>query len=287
MSRDLFGEVGAILIEMGGPGSGHWGHRGRKGKRGGSAPSRGRGNLSPVDMGLEETYKAYRYLSGDPSGLGPMHAWRGVSSEEREKLEEDMVADIAAKAEVSENDVMMFAEVWKDIPEEGKDFALMRMQTAAGHEFTGEGVLPSDIVNSRLRAASLETTLPLNKQHAILRAMYDKTQEDLRGQGIERVELFRGIQLTSSVAGDWKSGDIVDMPQFPLTSWSVMPQTAGYFAEAFEHADTGVLVRTVVPASRVFSTARTGLGSLPEGEFVILGNVPGDTVEVLDVRLVG
>lgn len=40
MSRDLFAEVGAILTEMGGPGSGHWGHRGRKGKRGGSARSR-------------------------------------------------------------------------------------------------------------------------------------------------------------------------------------------------------------------------------------------------------
>lgn len=31
------------VVEMGGPGSGHWRHAGRKGKRGGSAPSKGRG----------------------------------------------------------------------------------------------------------------------------------------------------------------------------------------------------------------------------------------------------
>lgn len=32
-------------VEMGGPGSGHWGHAGRKGKRGGSAPSKGIGAI--------------------------------------------------------------------------------------------------------------------------------------------------------------------------------------------------------------------------------------------------
>lgn len=45
LSRDLFAEVGAILTEMGGPGSGHWGHKGRKGRKGGSISSRAGGPL--------------------------------------------------------------------------------------------------------------------------------------------------------------------------------------------------------------------------------------------------
>ena len=41
MKRDIFGELGEVLREMGGPGSGHHGHAGVKGQRGGSAPSSG------------------------------------------------------------------------------------------------------------------------------------------------------------------------------------------------------------------------------------------------------
>lgn len=40
MGWDIFKETREVLIEMGGPGSGHRGHAGRKGKRGGSAPSK-------------------------------------------------------------------------------------------------------------------------------------------------------------------------------------------------------------------------------------------------------
>jgi hypothetical protein len=52
----------------------------------------------------------------------------------------------------------------------------------------------------------------------------------------------------------------------PLSSWAYESLAAESFA-----GDNGVLMRAVVPASRILSTGTTGVGCLSEAEMVVLG----------------
>lgn len=61
MKWSIFSEVEGILVEMGGPGSGHHGHAGRKGKRGGSARSMGakRGVVGGLSISSFQDYSVF------------------------------------------------------------------------------------------------------------------------------------------------------------------------------------------------------------------------------------
>jgi hypothetical protein len=103
-----------------------------------------------------------------------------------------------------------------------------------------------------------------------LRAMYDKTQADLKKRGITHVTLFRGM-ARSDVDGDFGEGT-GSVQLRPLSSFSSSKATAADFAvHGGESGDMSVMMAVRVPASRILSTARTGLGCLTESEAVILG----------------
>jgi len=121
---------------------------------------------------------------------------------------------------------------------------------------------------------------------AMVRSQYNRTQADLKAAGITHVTVYRGMHVTGDTApwafGDdgkaMKAGDEVSAPKWrPISSWSGAATVANEFAYTDEmrtSGETGLVLKTTVPAELVFSTPRTGFGCLLEEEWVIMA-APG------------
>jgi hypothetical protein len=104
---------------------------------------------------------------------------------------------------------------------------------------------------------------------AVIRQQYADTQAYFEAKGIKEVTLYRGTDDPSLRAGEQ------EVVLRPLSSFSADRQVAYSFA-----SEEGGRVLTVkVPVSQIFSTPFTGIGCLPEQEFVILGKPTTADVE--------
>jgi hypothetical protein len=111
----------------------------------------------------------------------------------------------------------------------------------------------------------------VEKSEKLLKTMYKRTQEQLKAAGITHIEVYRGVGKGPELPSR-KTGARVTRRGNVLESWTVSRSVAEYFGP--------VIVRTVVPVERVLSTCRTGFGSLPEHEVVVIGGVD-DVVEII------
>lgn len=94
-----------------------------------------------------------------------------------------------------------------------------------------------------------------------LKAMYEQTQADLKNRGVTEITLYRGIDLNSTSM--FKPGEAIKLESNALESWSASPKVARSFGN--------LVIKAVVPADKILSTARTGFGCLNEAEFLIIG----------------
>ena len=149
------------------------------------------------------------------------------------------------------------------------------LQHAAQHEF---GLHDADTEH-------FTTTMKIHnlaeKHHAVLRhavrGMYDHTQQWLKEHNITHATLYRGVTTHPSSL----SHPVVDAHLQPLSSFTADAGVAHNFARLYlpnsddfgEHDDTeaGAVLAGSIPAHRIFSTVHTGLGTMREHEFVVLG----------------
>lgn len=135
-----------------------------------------------------------------------------------------------------------------------------------------------DVAKEGYKGPDKSPLMDSTKQKALLRSMYDKTQADLKEQGIKEVRLSRGVKLDTSPGN---VGDTVGLDTNSLESWTVSRSVSGSFASGFKEGQTGIVFEAVVPAERILSTPTTGFGCLTEGEVIVLGGVTGDTSEIV------
>jgi len=103
----------------------------------------------------------------------------------------------------------------------------------------------------------------------IAKAMYEETQKQLKEKGIKEVTVLRGAedygkQLSSCING----GKSIDLN--PLSSWTCDKFIAKEFCDDVDFG-RGIIMKTTVPASRIFSTGMSGVGTLGESEVVLIG----------------
>ena len=105
--------------------------------------------------------------------------------------------------------------------------------------------------------------------------MYADTQAWFRDKGVDRVTLFRGMILPADQVPDRDTVGVVrsDLKMNSLSAYSWQFGTARIFAGSDPHNENliGAVVATTVPASQVFSTPHTGIGSYDEAEAVVIG----------------
>jgi len=111
---------------------------------------------------------------------------------------------------------------------------------------------------------------------AMLDEMYAFTQEQLKEQGIGSVKLYRGFKSFGdaelSAFLDANHGKALEISGNAIESWTTNREVAENFGN--------YVFEVEVPASRVVSTGRTGMGVLHEYEYVISGGRPGDFARV-------
>lgn len=123
---------------------------------------------------------------------------------------------------------------------------------------------------------------------AVLRGMYDSTQEWFADKGYkpgDTVRLFRGVGSDASDRGGRAAvGDTKEYRSNVLESWSVNPEIARRFTGG-SSGKHGQVFSADVPIERILSNARTGFGCLNEWEFVVIGsNEPDEYRVVYDAR---
>lgn len=305
-------------VFKGGPGSGHHGHSGRPGKRGGSLPGAGGAptdigkrqydlgtGIAPGDVGLPgggdvEDHEANLFLDEvieDPLYISGGYGWENSTVHERTVAKSEIVRELSERTGLPEDDVNLFIKQWARSAND-TDMRSLSIQEAASDEF---GLELSDWQRGRIneieiikgsfasragaRRSSNFPLLPRDQERAILRSMYENTQDKLSKAGFkpnDTVLLFRGYSRLREGFPDVSRGDNVAYQGNVVESWSTSSSIASYFGGAALH-DIGLTVAMEVPVKNILGTARTGFGCLKEGEYVIFG-VPNQSVLITEVR---
>lgn len=105
---------------------------------------------------------------------------------------------------------------------------------------------------------------------AVMRQQYANTQAYFEAKGIKELTLHRGFDDPVIGVGEQ------EVVLRPLSSFSASNYVASRFAS--EEREGKVMI-IKVPVSQIFSTPFTGIGCLPEQEFVILGKPTTASVE--------
>lgn len=261
------------LIFKGGKGSGNFGHSGRSGLVGGSSTN-GIGRGTP---GSEESYeydsKSKKKISNHFNEFleseldGP--AWKGASDQERSEVKSNIVenlSQIGANPETVED--MLYA--WSNSSNDHNEKSLM-LQTAVSEEFD---IPLSDWQKKNIENYMNPAQYNINGEEyeSTVRSMYEHTQYALEEFGFGKndvIRVYRGI-LTDV---DLDEGGAYEWDGNAIESWSIDRNIAKQFSGNAGGSMRSYIITMEVPRSAIFSTARTGLGCLTEGEIVIFGSV--------------
>jgi len=169
----------------------------------------------------------------------------------------------------------------------------MVMQIAATYEFALTAA-PLALLQARTAPATWNAAQEMfaaqpNFWRALLRAMYELTQEDFEVAGVSEIGIWRGIRdvpRSGSPAwlsrGEWRRGRSLHLMMQPLSSFTSEEVIASGFAgkTSAKSKAMSIVLRATIPVGRVLSSGRTGFGLLREHEFVVLAT-PGNVQAIV------
>lgn len=219
------------------------------------------------------------------------HKWRYSTGQTRADTVRNATKELAEDSGVSEEVIGDMIVQWGETSNDG-DMRSLAIQQAASAEF---GVPMSEWqktsiqrVEERKAKASADVLAddkrftviaPQDQQRAVLRTMYNNTQQRLAAEGYkpdDKVILYRGFSPRNSSSDDsYSLGEHINYQGNAIESWSVSKTSA----DGFGHG--GITLAMEVPIRNIVSTARSGFGTLWEGEFVVMGSIEGQVVEVV------
>jgi hypothetical protein len=293
-------------IDLGGPGSGHHGHVGIPGHRGGSAP---KGSLK-ISLASEDLALSPGVLSGDsydarhqdrnsntlfemmadhpdnaPSSYGEFTyetAYGAVQAD----IQDYRAFELADEWDMDGELVVGTVAAWTAGPNNPNSYMVLN---AVSEKFDAPipDYLKENMEKAKSYTGGMKTysdmedrdvdVLPLSSQDAskLVDNMYKETQSYFKDQGITHVHLMRGVMpegLETTDKGSW-----TQIPKAPITSWTSSRTMANTFAEAYD----GHIMATDIPVERILSFPLTGIGSLSEGEFLVIGRKDYDLAEII------
>ena len=293
----------------GGAGSGNWGHAGRPGMVGGSGGKTGTGAAMSIASGRtaaqrqeearsrgmkklgvmgyieggKRNLQAQSFLDKDPKTGVVDERHMSLNLEERGELKNEIINNLADSTGVSHDDVNNFVGQWA-VSSNDTDMRSLAIQQDAAKEFDIElsdwqkGEI-GDAMASFIKDAR-NPLMPSDTQRALLRSMYDTTQQAFAKQGLgpnDTVRLYRGMLGVEEL--HTQLGDVIPYHGNAMESWTANIGTARAFG-VDASSPTGALLVADVPIKNIVSTSRTGSGCIIESEYTIFGTVPGSQVRI-------
>jgi len=215
-------------------------------------------------------------------GLSKGH--RSSSTDEQAVVKDEIIQELSDKTGLSYNRVNDFIHQWAETSNDDDLRSLYIQKDAA--DILGIELAPwqKARLEQRLAAGGAESRLlPASEQKQIIRAMYDRTQAQLRSAGVgDTVRLRRGMYLPKAMVADWEEGQIINRRGSVLESWSLDEDIAHNFAKSGVYSPSGprkdlrgFVLESDIPTNHIIGTARSGFGCLSEGEFVTIGSYEG------------
>jgi hypothetical protein len=186
----------------------------------------------------------------------------------RASVKRDIVADLRARmkkagVEADADQVATLLNQWA-ITSGDSDPESIALQIAVKEEFGLPDATLAHFSSSAKKEGYQSYEAKRERLRAFVRAQYEATQEWLAAHGIQYVTLVRGATYTVARTRE----GIEEFFFQAASSFSVDIPTAVRFAG---EPPEGVVHMIRVPAAEVLSTARTGIGCLPEREIVVVG----------------
>lgn len=286
----------------GGPGSGHFGHAGRPGEVGGSlpegaggggVPSEWRAGVAPGEPSPDVEMKAKHFLVDGLNNYYGKQISVDAKGDDyaRTQAKDELITALAERTGLSYETVNTIIEQWaetagdNDLPalglqaQAGETFGveirqslLERINTIKAERGLGTGKFDPETSWPELGTYEEQGVISVSQQRVFYQAMYEYTQERLISAGFElgdSIQLYRGVTFDAENVPDWKPGQTIEIAGNPLQSWSLERSKAMGFAS--REGDAGAILFMEVPIESIVSTPRTGVGCLPESEFVIMG----------------
>lgn len=322
-----------ILVKVkGGAGSGNYGHAGRPGIVGGSAKRSKPGaavtkpELRPLsgEGDAEEMGNDYFNAVVDDYGTPMGENWRAASDDERAAVKADIVTDLSERTGIPMAQVDAVIKQWAYTGNDS-DMRALSLQEAASEEL---GIPLSDWQSEKIAELSrppdtswiarqyphlteeqvaaeaakivaaherkAQTLLPRDQERALIRAMYDRTQEEFSKMGYgpdDSITLYRGVKYDFDMG--WSEWDRPPYEGNAMESWSISEGIANQFAGGkggdmqLDFDEHGYVLAADIPVRNIISTARTGFGCLTEGEIVAVGSMPKSTALVFSAFTAG
>jgi hypothetical protein len=157
------------------------------------------------------------------------------------------------------------------------------LQAIARDEFGLRHVVDAQLDRETRRSVELELRYNRSALADFLRTQYTMTQEVLRARGITglisyRAHIWSRDGKRPAWAAEDSAGQVVEVPQRPLASWSPDRQVIADWLAARQ--EPGVILAARHPAEDVVALPTTGMGSVGEKRWVLL---PGNRRAVVDV----
>lgn len=217
----------------------------------------------------------------NPRALGDSSAWK-----------DQVCRDLAQETGLQYEKINNFIHQWA-ITSNDTDMRSLQIQQMATKIFGGElspfQIERISIALAREGADSVplsfysQTGMAVNSDDAVqtlLQTMYKNTQKELDKLGVDELLLFRGTEVPRAMFPNIAAGDIIELSDNALASWSSRLNTAKMFGD-YDEQHTKVILKAVIPKGGIVGTPHTGFGCLDEFEYVIMGNRPM-IVEVLE-----
>lgn len=239
-----------------------------------------------------------------------VYVWEGVTHQERADVKDDIITSLSTESGVNYNTTNDIVGQWA-MTSNDTDYRSLSLQEAASEEFNVplSGWQQQTIARqhaSEYKMELLEADPPLSfdqmsqaikqkfpivedpysvmswrmnkpitsreNERAVLRTMYNQTQETFRKAGFQPddvITLYRGYN-SGLVLQQYKPASYQGNA---MESWSISSKVAYNFGKT--------VIAMNVPVRNIVGTCRTGFGCLEEGEFVVIGSIPGQEALVM------
>ncbi|MFE6862792.1 hypothetical protein [Nocardia sp. NPDC057668] len=165
----------------------------------------------------------------------------------------------------------------------GTNVKSLAIQEAAAAEFGLSNILEWRMTEELRAIVDREIADYGDVHRELLRAQYERTQQQLASEGVNSLILYRAVSWSPEDFPAWAAGQpgaVLDMPQQrPLSSWTGERRIASDWLT--QHERPGVILAATFSRESILAYPQTGIGCLWQVEFVPLARPGSVTLDLV------